>query len=714
MNKDNPTVSESLKDMKSAESIRDKQEQRSFFKDLTDKLDRVADTNAKLNKNVEKDPFNKETFVKSFLGNKINTDFISKTIMNKIQSYGSLGKKPEKLFTPVAMETINQGPILDNMTGNFIDVSKEETQQQVLGALKNLTKAFPEITKPFVYLSKKLFELKDITSHMSKTTDKTYDTELQIYSAITEQNEALKTLLLRQSGALPDFSKMNQTYLDKLKEGMKDIMTSVKEVMIDSYKKNTPSFIKTSLFGATKTFGIVGQLLGFVSNFARILIPFKSLFIGGVAASLFYSMFEYIGDFTKTGEALSDLMNVNSLSDVLPLLKGVFEDLGSDLSNMFAFSDKFKELITNIGNLVTNHIMPAFRAIYFDVMLKLAESMQSLFENYIIPGVDKFNEWWNSSGPADIDKYITNFTDIFIDGLNILFRDILPPIFDIITRAIETLWPVIEFISSIAKELIHSATIILPAVFNGFLRLFDDIIIFIQELLPALKQIFAPESFGEFFTGIENLLGSVGKFLLNTVDNLITFILDLLDVDQMMGLKEGETVLEGIGRFFTFIGDKIEGFFKSIRDSIESMLNKGIDFVVKYNPIVMLKNKIVELFKVITDMIPSMDNIITMLRDGAKSLGVSDWIIDKVLGEEKATPLVISNDNVGRDAQDLKNMGSNDPTVVVVPVATPSTPQPNHNRGRGHASTVSGVARTTPDMTPSDKRLYGTGGGGGR
>jgi hypothetical protein len=711
MNEDNPSVSQALKNARkesSANDIRDRQEQRAIFKTLSDKIERMSSTTEKLNKTVEKDPFNKETFVKSFLANKLNTDFISKTIIDKVQSFGALTKTPEKMFTPVSMDIVQQGPIIDNMTGGFVDVSKEETQKQVLSSLKNLTNAFPEIKRPFIYLSKKLFELKDITNHMSKTTDKSYTTELQIYNAITEQNESLKTLLLRQRvRELPDFSKMGLSYVDQLKMSMKDIMESVKEVMIDSYKRNTPTLIKTSLFGASKGFGIIGNLLAFVGRFAAILLPFKSLMVGGAALSMIYSMFDFTADFAKTSEALNKLFT-GGFSNIGENLINMFEAMQSDLGSMFEFSDKFNELISNIGDLVTNHIMPMFRAIYFDLLVRMADNIKMLFEKYIQPGVEAFNEWWNSSGPADIDRYITNFTDIFIDGLNILFRDILPPIFDLVTQAIKAISPVLEFIGNIAKELINSATIILPAVFRGFLRLFEDIIVFIQDLLPALKQIFAPESFGDFYMGIENLIGSLVKFIFNTVDNLVTFILDLLDLDQMMGLKEGETVVEGIARFFRFIGDKIEGFFKSIRDSIVSIIDDGINFVVKYNPIDMLQKKIVELFQYISDMIPSMDDIVNIIRNGAKGLSIPDWVINKVLGEEKIKVSGVTDPN--EKVRDLYDTISQNDAQGATIVYAPTTNTTNNSRRGNGGGRPSGTPRTTPEMNPSDRYILGGGG----
>lgn len=723
---DNPTVSQALE----ADKVRKKQEDRAFFKNLSEKLEKIEAVNSKLNTNIDKqqksqdvikDRFDKASFIENFM-----------------KFYKGKNNNLDQNFSPVEMDEVNKGKIIDGFIDD--DVSKEDTQLKVLNGINNFHSLLPEIYKPLQYVSTKINSIYAEITKSNNLLETQIDKEDDIKFMMGEALEKMSSILLRSSGVSSekegynDFEDSN-TFYDWIKEKIGITISKTQDIILKGYEKHTPKMVKSTLSITSKSNKMMlkslGGFMSFIGFFLKVISPFNKLFLAAGALSLIGSMFNYMGDFTNTAEKitnsfsegfsgtsdaidklikaesgtfLENLKNViaSFTSDFLSFF-GIGEDnksvlsssmasVQSDILGMFEFSDKFKELISNVKNLFENNIIPLFNAIKVDLFGRIFELIK--------PIVEEFNSWWSSSGPADLKSGFESVNNILIDSLNFLFTKILPPIFDTITAAVKTVMPVVETIGTIVKEFISIMTVVIPDIFQGVVRQFDNIVLFFQDVSKNLTKIFAPESFSEFFMGLEGLIGSVIKFALNTLDNIATTIFDIFNIDEWLGMKDGEKISEAIVRFFTFIGDSIEQTFADAKDWVL----QSVDDLV---------SKVTGFFTSIFDLVPSIDDITAMIKNSIRSINIpgAGWLIDKISGKEtQVTPKAV-NDNLFSTNESRKNdinrlkeyNDSNNVTNIVVSNNTTAASSGQQTVTRR----VAGQARTTATTTPSDKVLYG-------
>jgi hypothetical protein len=723
---DNPSVSQALE----ADNVRKKQEDRAFFKNLSEKLEKIEAVNSKLNSNIDKQQQNQDIIKEKF----DKASFIE----NFMKLYKGKKSNLDQNFSPVEMSEVNKGKIID--VGGDDDISQEGTQLKVLNGINAFQTLIPEIYKPLQYVSTKINNIYSEITRSNKLLETQIDKEDSIKFMMGEALEQISSILLRDSSmdnnnGGEEFESKSTLY-EWLKDKIINTISKTQDIIIKGYEKHTPKMVKSTLSITAKSnkmmMNSLGGFMNFIGFFLKVISPFNKLFLGLGALSLIGSMFNYMGDFTSTAEKITSafsegfagtsdavdklikaesgtfLENLKGVissfaSDFLSffgiggenksILSSTLSSVQSDILGMFEFSDKFKTLITNVKNLFENNIVPLMEAIKVDLFGRIF--------TLIKPFIEKFNNWWNSSGPQDLGIAFDKINNVLIDSLNFLFTKILPPIFDTITSGVKAVMPVVEAIGSIVKEFIDIMIVVIPDIFQGVIRQFDNIVLFFQDITKNLVKIFAPESFSEFFSGLEGLIGSVIKFALNTLDNIATTIFDIFNIDEWLGMKDGEKISEAIMRFFSFIGDSIEQTFADARmwilNSVDEMIGKVTGF-----------------FTSIFDMIPSVADITAMIKNSIKSIDIpgSSWLIDKMFGKEsQLTPTAMdsnifsTNETRKSDIDRLKNYNNQNSATNIV--MAPTNNNVNAGNQRNTTRRLVGNARTTASSTPSDKVLYG-------
>ena len=108
-------------------------------------------------------------------------------------------------------------------------------------------------------------------------------------------------------------------------------------------------------------------------------------------------------------------------------------------------------------------------------------------------------------------------------------------------------------------------TVLLP-IFNivkdVFIRQFENI----KELFSGVGDAITKFQEGDVLGGITTLIGSLGSFFINTIDNLITGVYNLFA--GLFGLESTDSVFGSISKFVTDTLASIKGFFVGIYDGV--------------------------------------------------------------------------------------------------------------------------------------------------
>ncbi|PCJ96835.1 MAG: hypothetical protein COA52_01090 [Hyphomicrobiales bacterium] len=691
MSSDNPTVNEALVN---AKAVREEQEEKSSLRKLQKKLSNLVNNTADLlDDNVE---------------------------MNK-----NIAKESKALITP--MDFISgfsalRGPTIPNenvdkdITISYANVepaiSLEDTQKSVLNAISDLPKTF---VTPFKYFAEKLNEVVFGIHETKLIADQTLETENRIYDIIAEQNEAIRTSILRGEGMDTPIFQPDLSFVDKLK------------VAIDESIKMMPNYAQVSL-------GLVGRAINFFVKLTAILIPFSKLLLGGVVLATVATMGTFAGEFEKTGKALKKLFDSGDLKEVGSNILNTFGSLAEDIADNFEWSDDFTELMQTFKDLKDNQIIPAFDYIINDVFKSFAEEMHHVFVDVLGPKFQAALDWFKEPGNINsITDGLKIVSDFVSDALIFFFGDLLPPILD-------SLGGLFKIAILAVKNLYKLAKIVIPPLATGLKELVTDVATTIGALADHLGDLFNAESFVEILMAVGDIATDLAIFVLNMVDNALTTLFKVLSLDKVIGLKDGESIVERIARFmgdvWNGITNKIDEFDAAVRKAFTDTYNDLSSFIESINPVTFIKEKIVALVDLLKDLIPSVDDIKAAIKDTIKSIPlIGETLHDTIYGEdpiEKASKKAVTiqeetknpfnfdsrwNGSDGKNIHTENNMEdlmkslsnlsdglNNTPVIIQNNIAAPVAPQSSASTD----SRVSGVARTTPQMTPSDRHLYGS------
>lgn len=157
-------------------------------------------------------------------------------------------------------------------------------------------------------------------------------------------------------------------------------------------------------------------------------------------------------------------------------------------------------------------------------------------------------------GILGLGAVFTNFSEIFGKLKDYITDSLLPALENFYERGIK------PFYENVIKPIADwFASIALPALGETFTRFINDITDFFSGLGEVGKLI----GEGDYLGAAKKAVEAIGKFLVNSIDNLLTLGADLVGIDL-----EGETAFGAIGNWFTDLSAKISTWFKeNIYDS---------------------------------------------------------------------------------------------------------------------------------------------------
>ena len=103
-----------------------------------------------------------------------------------------------------------------------------------------------------------------------------------------------------------------------------------------------------------------------------------------------------------------------------------------------------------------------------------------------------------------------------------------------------------------------------------FLRQFENV----KELFSGIGDAITKFQEGDVLGGITTLIGSLGTFFIDTIDNLITGVYNLFA--KLFGLEETDSVFGSIGKFVTDTLASIKDFFVGIYDGVVGLFTDPV------------------------------------------------------------------------------------------------------------------------------------------
>ena len=103
-----------------------------------------------------------------------------------------------------------------------------------------------------------------------------------------------------------------------------------------------------------------------------------------------------------------------------------------------------------------------------------------------------------------------------------------------------------------------------------FIRQFENV----KELFSGIGDAITKFQEGDVLGGITTLIGSLGTFFIDTIDNLITGVYNLFA--KLFGLEETDSVFGSIGKFVTDTLASIKGFFVGIYDGVVALFTDPV------------------------------------------------------------------------------------------------------------------------------------------
>ena len=116
---------------------------------------------------------------------------------------------------------------------------------------------------------------------------------------------------------------------------------------------------------------------------------------------------------------------------------------------------------------------------------------------------------------------------------------------------------------------------------SAIFALFEDIGVLFEDIGLAITDF----KNGDILGGISKLIGGLGTFFMNTVDNLITSVVNLFA--GLFGLEKTDSVFGAIGGFIDDTWTSIKGFFVDLYDGVVGIFTDPVGtFTSMWNGIV--------------------------------------------------------------------------------------------------------------------------------
>ena len=138
-----------------------------------------------------------------------------------------------------------------------------------------------------------------------------------------------------------------------------------------------------------------------------------------------------------------------------------------------------------------------------------------------------------------------------------LINKVIPAVMELVKVFKEDIFPVImKIVDFFVKE-------IYPIVEDVFLKQWANI----KEVFSSIGDAFKLFQKGDILGGIKKLFGGIGKFLLKTLDNVITGVFNI--IGKIFGFEGTESIGGSISKFFSDIYGNITGFISKTWNGIK-------------------------------------------------------------------------------------------------------------------------------------------------
>jgi hypothetical protein len=331
--------------------------------------------------------------------------------------------------------------------------------------------------------------------------------------------------------------------------------------------------------------------------------------------------------------------------------------------------------------------------------------MEYLF-NLLSEMVVSLSDYLQGEGGQKLTDSLISFSYFVTDVLIFFFESVLPPILDTIGFAFRTAETAIR---ATTPAFVFIFTEMLPGLLRGIERQFTAIGDYIQNIIDDFAAIFNSENPIQFANSFTNVSVSLSGFVLSTIDNILSTIMDVFAIDDLLGVEDGTLVSEMLSDLFSSLSEKFIDFVSNVRDAFVEKIDEITDYIMSLDPLELIIDKIQMFVNSIVDLIPTPADILNGIRGFVTDIPlIPDAVRDRLLGvgtvqaseiQSPATvvPGAIREIQAREELTRELNMIINTPQTQVQPRQTPGISRP------------SGVPRTSPNMTPSDRVLYGFG-----
>lgn len=314
---------------------------------------------------------------------------------------------------------------------------------------------------------------------------------------------------------------------------------------------------------------------------------------------------------------------------------------GSAIYALFKTPGTLDRYITAFSDLWSKSIGPAFKYIS-----------------------DKVNEWWNSGGES-VFLTIGNFVN---DVLIYTIGTALPAILNTIGRGFIDTVELLKGIGSTVADLYNTSKTYLTEQFNTIFGFFGVGPYKDKGFVELIVKLFTNfhDMISSTVKGVNDMVNNIAVFIINSIDNLLTGLLDLLGLSTLFG--EGpDTVFTKMGKlwndFGAFVNSEIEklshSFTNLVLGTFNSIKNWIVQTVDKYNPLPMIEDKFMGIVKAIMSIFPSSEQLQAIIRKIIIATPGGQWLWDNVINP---TPYVDDErrlDDSLKQIQIIRNVDKN-------------------------------------------------------
>lgn len=351
-------------------------------------------------------------------------------------------------------------------------------------------------------------------------------------------------------------------------------------------------------------------------------------------------------------------------------IKKYFFDMYDKIKNTFKeFSEKLKQIKTNILNFVNENILPFFSAIkesfmknfepIKDSFIRIYNSISGIVSKYLDSSLEKIQIVYKGMGEVFqnfmpiIDQIIITFKDLFVklanaferimplisdfmDVFNKLYVSVIPKVFQVINFIMKSLPGIISFIGDTIGIIIDIIAYLFEIITPVVIFLIDigiqifDVLWTVGEILWDLSVIIINVFMGVFdqiFSIIKLLWGAYVKYLHPIVKFIFGALWSGFKLVFQLFVSLGKIIFDAIKN----IVEKIKSLFDGIKiPKIGDLFQKAIDKAMSSDTL----KKIKDVFKNILDIIENSTVWKTIMKGKETVGGWWDKFKKSVFGDE--------------------------------------------------------------------------------